>query len=386
MQNKKTIAYLITKSNWGGAQKYVYDLATNIPENMESVVITGGDGEMVTQLKESGVPIHQLDSLKRNIHLYSDLKTFIELLVYLRKTKPDILHVNSSKAGGLGALAGRMAGVNNIIFTAHGWAFNENRPKWQKVLIKLLSWVTILLSHTTIAVSDVIYKQILGWYFTKNKTVTIRLGVNNPGFLTRNDSRDFLTEMNPSLKKVSNDTLWLGTIGELHHIKGHRYVFEAIAGSEMLREKVIFIIMGNGELREDYKKRIKELHIEANIFLMGHIQNAAKYLQALDVFILPSLSEAGAYVAHEAGMAKLPVIASNVGGIPCVIKDGETGYLVPSKDPVALRNKIQKVINNMETSKQQGVALHNYVKKNCTKEQMVQQTMQLYSDVKPSSS
>jgi len=152
--NRKKVLFLITKSNWGGAQRYVYDLATHLDQTkFEPVVALGGDGELVTLLDHAGVRVIRINSLTRDISLKKEKEFASELYKIIRIEKPDILHVNSSKAGGVGTALGRILRVPRIIFTAHGWAFNEERPWWQRMVIKFLHWVTVLLSHRTIAVS-----------------------------------------------------------------------------------------------------------------------------------------------------------------------------------------------------------------------------------------
>ena len=133
---KKKILFVITKSNWGGAQRYVYDLATHLPkEEFEVAVAFGGTGEvgasaglLEVRLREAGVRIIFLTTFARDIGILREFSAFFELLRTIRAENPDVLHLNSSKAGGLGALSGRIAGLRRIIFTAHGFAPNELRP------------------------------------------------------------------------------------------------------------------------------------------------------------------------------------------------------------------------------------------------------------------
>ena len=126
---KKTkVLYLITKSNWGGAQRYVFDLATSLPaDSYEVCVACGGDGEMRKKLLANGVRVVTIESLERNISLKKELLAFREISKIVREEMPDILHVNSSKAGIVGTLIGRIKRVPKVIFTSHGWAFNEDR-------------------------------------------------------------------------------------------------------------------------------------------------------------------------------------------------------------------------------------------------------------------
>ena len=125
---KKKVLYIITKATNGGAQKYVYDLATNIPkEQFEPIVAYGTHGKLAEDLSTVGIQVLRFPSLGRDLAIVGDIKSFFEMLKIIRKIKPDVLHLNSSKAGGLGALAGRIAGVPKIIFSVHGWPFKEPR-------------------------------------------------------------------------------------------------------------------------------------------------------------------------------------------------------------------------------------------------------------------
>src|SRR3989338_6435442 len=104
---KKKILYVITKSNWGGAQRYVYDLAVHFgaDEKYEIVVALGGTGELKRKLGEKNIRVVELAGLKRDIKILGDIRAFFEILKLLHEEKPNIVHLNSSKAGLLGSIA-----------------------------------------------------------------------------------------------------------------------------------------------------------------------------------------------------------------------------------------------------------------------------------------
>jgi len=137
MPEKRTkIFYLITKGNFGGAQRYVYELASSLPTSDYEVSVILGEGEtLAKKLAEKNIRTIRLPELGRDINLGGDWSVFWSLYRIFRRERPDIIHLNSSKIGGLGSLAGRLAGVKKIIFTGHGWPFNEKRPWLQKKII-----------------------------------------------------------------------------------------------------------------------------------------------------------------------------------------------------------------------------------------------------------
>ena len=155
MTGKKKILYVITKSNWGGAQRQVFDLATNLPEDkFETAVALGGGGLLKEKLDGAGIRTIAVETLGRDIKIFNDLISFFKIFQIIKKEKPDILHLHSSKVGFLGALIGRLLGIKKIIYTVHGWMFLEKQPQWWTITMRFFSWLTILLTHKTIAVSE----------------------------------------------------------------------------------------------------------------------------------------------------------------------------------------------------------------------------------------
>jgi glycosyltransferase involved in cell wall biosynthesis len=325
---RKKILFLITKSNFGGAQRYVFDLATHLnPDEFDVAVALGGSGRLSVELTKKGIRVIPLNTLERDVSLAKEVRATCELWHVIKSEKPDILHINSSKAGGLGALIGRLLSVPKIIFTAHGWAFNEERPWWQKIIIKILHAVTILLAHTTIAVSEMTKRQ-MNLPFVQKKIRVIHNGRSVSDFYSRDFARSFFAEYVPTLRDHTDD-FWSVTIGELHPIKQHEITIEALACVVKHNDSVRHLIIGDGEERKYLESLVRELGLEQVIFFTGNILDASLYLKAFDLFILASRSEAMPYVITEACIAGLPIIASNVGGIPEVIRHEKEGFLFP---------------------------------------------------------
>jgi glycosyltransferase involved in cell wall biosynthesis len=332
---RKKILYLITKSNWGGAQRYVFDLALSLPqEEFETVVALGGAGPLADKLTAAGIRTISIPSLQRDVSLAKEIRAFREIGQILRTERPTILHINSSKAGVLGALIGRLVGVPKIIFTSHGWAFNEDRPGWQRFVLRAIHWLTVLLSHQTIAVSREVKRQ-MNWPFAQKKMVVIHNGRTIANLHTREEARAYLCARCPALLPYQND-FWSITIGELHPVKRHDAVIAAMKELVAREPSTRHIIMGGGEQEADLRKQISALGLEENVFLLGAVDEAAQYLKAGDMFVLASRSEAMAYVIVEACIAGLPVVATSVGGIPEVIDHGTSGLLVSLQDKKAL--------------------------------------------------
>lgn len=295
---KKTKVLLaITKGNWGGAQKYVFDLATRLPsEQFEVSVLSGTDGDQLAKkLTAKNVRVTQLKSLKRDVGIFADFVSFFQLLRLLERDRPDVLHLNSSKMGALGAVAGRLADVPRIIFTGHGWAWNEDRGIVSKAVITFLHWLTIILAHKTIAVSEEIRRQILRLPFIDKKRVeVIYNGIEDTEYLERFVARG---TFNTSI----GEKFWVGSVSELHKNKGLDILINAFADISKNHPDTTLLILGDGEEKTELMRLITELGLMKKVHLIGFVQNAHKFLKAFDVFVLPSRTEAFPYVLLEAG-------------------------------------------------------------------------------------
>ncbi|MCF7815476.1 MAG: glycosyltransferase family 4 protein [Candidatus Pacebacteria bacterium] len=375
---RKKILFLITKSNWGGAQRYVYDLATNLnPNEFEIIVALGGTGRLTEELVKKGVRVISLNTLERDISLIREIKTALELWNTMKSEKPDILHINSSKAGGLGALIGRLCFVQKIIFTAHGWAFNEERPTWQKFIIKILHGITILLSHHTIVVSKTT-KQQMNFPFAHSKMHVVHNGRTIKDLYSREFSRSFFSGYVPTLRDHEND-FWSVTIGELHPIKQHDVTIRALASLSKQLPNIRHLIIGEGEERKRLESLVQELDLEGVVFFTGNIPEASQYLKAFDLFVLSSRSEALAYVIIEACIAGLPIIASNVGGIPEIITHKNSGLLFPSGSVTALATSYTDI--NTDPTLRETLAQNALLRaQDFTFEKMLQKTITLYKE------
>jgi glycosyltransferase involved in cell wall biosynthesis len=403
--SKPKLLIVITKGNWGGAQRYVYDLATNLPKREFEVTVAVGEGVILpTRLTEAGIKTISLPRLGRDVRVGNDWKSFFALLKLFRSEKPNIIHLNSSKVGILGSLAARIYNLTarkvptlrsgprpqqgvgaTIIFTAHGWAFNEKRSHLARAIIALLHWLTILLAHQTIVVADATCRQMRHFPFTRRRMTVIRNGLAEINFLDRPSARVALLGEQAITRGHS---WWLGTISELHKNKGLEYLIRAIAMSRTVLgssqrpslDSLTVVIIGEGEERKNLENLIKELKLENTVFLLGRRENAAQYLKAFDIFTLTSITEAFPYTILEAGAAGLPVVASGVGGIPEIIKSMESGILVKPRRPSEIAKALEFLLAHPAKTAQFGQVLQQRVTKEFSTTRMVKQTMLVYNE------
>ena len=298
----KKILFVITKSNWGGAQRYVYDIATALPKNeFEVSVAFGQDGLLAKKLREAGITTFPITAMQRDVSVIADIKSFFELFRIFRKEKPNVVHLNSSKAGGVGALAARLAGLKRIIFTAHGWPFWEHRNIFSRSAIWLASWATMLLAHTTICISDYDLRVTRCMPFVGRKAIRIYNGIDlNMHFASGEKIRNAF----PPHVRIT------GTIGELNKNKNQIELIEQAKNNSDMYVAVV----GEGEDLSYLESKIKEYGLEARVKLFGFMP-ASDVIKGFNVFALPSIKEGLPYVLLEVKLAGIPIFANRIGGV-----------------------------------------------------------------------
>ena len=409
------VLYLITKSNWGGAQRHVFDLAVQAKkEGFETVVALGGNGILRSKLTEAGISTIPIDTLGRDVHAGKDASSFADIRKIIKLEKPDILHLHSPKAGGLGALAGQLARARffptkkskppfpkKIIYTAHGWAWNESRPAYQKAVISFFSWLTMLLCTDIITLSKKETDQALAFPFVKNKIRYIPLGMTPPIFYGRVNALDIIEKHLSENKNAQNKDIdtqntdkqqtpaeripferrpVVGTISELHPNKGLTYLISAAVEIKKKFPTLAVVIIGDGELRPTLEAKIKELGLADTVYLAGWIDQASQYLKAFTIFSLTSVKEGLPYTIFEAAYAGVPVVATAVGGIPELIDDMSSGILIQPKKPTEIAYAMSFLLYPAHKTEQRAYAdaLRRRIETEFTIEKMFERTFEIY--------
>jgi len=306
------------------------------------------------------------------------IRAFLYLLYICLRVRPDIVHLNSSKAGGIGALAARLARVPRIVFTAHGWAFTEERGTLARSAVYWLSKLTAKLSHVVICVSefDALQAQRMGKRIAQ-KVRVVHNGIGPIPFVSRDEARATLVPVDIAARHSTH--LWVISNAELHPNKNLFTAIDAVAAyNETHLPKIFYLIVSDGQERARIDEMLTRRKLREQVFLAGFIPEAARLLKAADIFFLPSKKEGLPYVILEAGLAELPVVASNVGGIPEIIEDGVCGFLHAPSDTYGFVEAFAQLARDEKLRETFGVELFSRVKNRFSLEKMVRETMALY--------
>jgi glycosyltransferase involved in cell wall biosynthesis len=189
--------------------------------------------------------------------------------------------------------------------------------------------------------------------------------VINPGrtigaMYERAEAREKICDFCPSLLPYRNNP-WVICLAELHPIKRHTVLFSAFAEVIKTHPSARLICIGDGRLREALATDIVQKNLSEQVFLLGPVTEAARFLKAFDLLTLASKSESYGYVLHEAGLAGVPVVATNVGGIPDIVTGGKTGLLVPPEDSAALAAALTQLLTDARARERYAHALQEYL-------------------------
>lgn len=341
------ILQVITLCELGGAQSVVINLANKLCEEHEVIVAAGeGDGKMFTMLRPEVEQV-RLPHLKRTLSPINDTLTLFDMVKLYRKYKPDIIQLHSSKAGMLGRMA---FPSKKVVYTVHG--FDSIRMAYRKFL--LFERMMQRCCKAIVGVSRYDEKNLLAEKITHNVS-TVYNGIYS---LVPPEDLSF------NLPKTYKKTILC--IARLSPQKKYD-IFMAVA--ELLPEYA-FVWIGN-------QHKVKE-HPD-NVFFMGNIPNAGAYNAIADLFILPSNYEGLPIVILEAMSLGKPIVASDVGGISEIVRNGENGFVVENS-PEAFRNHILSILEDEEVYKKFSVRSAQIFKEKLTVDKMVNAYLKIYYD------
>ncbi len=421
------ILYFITKSNWGGTQRYVYDLATNLNKhtdnnfsNGETVPkfdikiyagLSGNSNILFEKIEEFNKNnLNKIETKKLNLHNdFNIWKSFLNLFEFyniLKEEKPDVIHVNSSKISIMMALAARVYNIRarfarpyeknkrhfiKIIFTAHGWPHSEtHRSLIFRIFTQMMMIITVILSDKTICVSENTKKSLLNNDFLNNlfkKYLDKKIKIIYNGIDQNEKIR--LPKLREQIDSEHYGKINLVSIGEYHPNKGHDTVIKYI--NEL--DNVHYHIIGSGVWQShlenliqntnyDKKEKQEKINVSDKVSLLHIPHNAAHVLSRYDIFLMPSRKEGFSYVIPEALNAGLPVIARDVGG---------AGELLTTPTPalpqgeeatqaaLTLYNDDYELIEILKSFKRESlINYHEWIDDNFSIENMIRETVKIY--------
>jgi len=322
-----------------------------------SIAPIGRVGEMI---KKDGVRV-----LSLNVGFKYNPLIIWRLFQVLRKEKPDILHTHLFHADILGRIVGKLAGVPKIITTIHN--INIGGAIREFIIRVTKNFVDYNIAVSNIVAENAIEKKMAD----KRKLALIYNGVDLQNFPIKNKS-----DVRAKLKISQNKTM-LVSVGSLTKQKGYNYLLDAV---KEINSDFLFFILGEGPERRALEEKIAKDGLAERVILTGNVTNVNDYLQAADVFVMPSLWEGFSIALLEAAASKKIVVATDVGGNSEIIQDGKNGFLIKPREAEVLAKKIEYVLDLSEEEKKKiEERVRKTIEENFSIDKMVRKYANLYS-------
>jgi len=332
------IALVIARLNVGGPATHVIELAAGLPrDEFEVRLIAGREGPGETGMhylaEQMGVRPEILPQLSPRIGP-ADVLAFLRLRAIFRNWKPDVVHTHTAKAGAVGRTAARCAGVPVVVHTFHGHVLRGYFSPPVEFFFRSLERMLARITDKIVTLSPALKADLVDMGIAPaGKIDVVPLGMNLDPLLDCSSRRGELR----SELGIGPDQPLIGIVGRLVSIKNHRLFLEAARSMVDSGNPAHFAIVGDGELRDSLQELAREMGIASRVHFLGWKQDMLPVYAALDLLALTSDNEGTPVAVIEAMAAGVPVVATAVGGVPDVIRNGETGWLVPPGDASALR-------------------------------------------------
>lgn len=362
----KMLFVLTRADELGGAQVYVRDLAVALHTDGYDVVVAGGHaGDFAASLEACGVRFLRLQYLERSIRPTRDLRAVLELRRVMREERPSLVSLHSSKAGLIGRVAARLVGVP-VVFTAHGWAFTEGVNERRRKIYQVIERVAAPLAGRIITVSD----------YDRELALAHKVGGAKRLVRVHNAVPDY---DGGAETKINSEITRFVMVARFAAPKNQADLLYALAAVDS-RDWCVELI-GDGEKRAECKQLAEKLGISEQVVFTGEVQDVPERLQKCDVFALISDWEGLPFSIIEAMRAGLPVVASDVGGIPELVTDGVNGFLAPRDDKRLLTKRFQELLESAALRKRMSAASRQRYEAEFKFERMYEKTLSIYKEV-----
>ncbi|MFH5232748.1 glycosyltransferase [Antrihabitans spumae] len=364
------VLYLVPDLGVGGAERHVTTLMPNLDSARfaPSVICLGEEGALFGDLAAAGVPAIALHRSKRQM-----LAALADLVREFRRQKPDLLVMRGYNAEMLGRIAARRAGIDKTVVWVHNCGDTEPRGRVRVVADRVLDRFTSAYFGVARAQTSYVVDE-LG--YPADKFRVIYNGVD-PSSFDPTDDRRAVADLG-----IGPTDLVVGILAALRPEKDHANFLRAAALVAQALPDAKFLIVGDGVMRAETTSLAAELGIADRTVFAGSRSDVADLLRAMDVFVLSSYSvECFPMALLEAMSAGRPAVCTAVGGVPEMIADGETGYLVPPRDSAALADRLIDILSDPELRRRMGAAARARVESQFSLQTSVAAAERAFEDV-----
>jgi glycosyltransferase involved in cell wall biosynthesis len=371
---KLRVLEMIDKPFLGGGQVHLLALACGLDKARFDVTVASmAGGPLETESRKADLPFLAVPLRKR-----LSRESIREIARLLRAHEIDILHTHGGVAGLFGRRAAAKAGTPVVVHTLHGIHYLHYRNPVLKYLLVLDERRLARRTDAVIFVSEADYDRGERWRLVPNSRMRlIRNGVApdagaDPESLRRRDELRAALKLTPPV---------VGAVSRLHRQKGIVHLLAAVPEILRRRPEAKIVIVGGGPLDQEMRRLVARAGLDRHILILGERPDARDLLSLFDIFVLPSLWEGLPLVLIEAASLGKPIVASAIDGVREVLRDGETGLLVPPAKPAELAAAVVRLLEDRDLGAKLGAAARREIPPRFTLERMVGETQNLYLEL-----
>jgi len=347
---------IINRFNIGGPTYNATFLSRFLDDEYETLLIGGlpekEEADSLHILEEYGLSPMLISEMQRVPSFKSDKAAYRKIKQIIEEFKPDIVHTHAAKAGALGRKAAKACGVPVIVHTFHGHVFHSYFGKVKTNIFKFIERRLAKKSDGIIAISDIQKQELANVHkiCPSNKIKVIPLVFDLDKFQKETSKREDVRKK----YNLQKEEIAIAIIGRLAPIKNHALFLSVV--EDVLKKtskKVKFFIVGDGEERANIEERVADLNAEFKdaILMTSWIKNIGEFNAGMDIICLTSNNEGTPVSLIEAQAGNLAVVSTDVGGVRDIVKEGETGYIVPKNNVNLFSEKLLFLIEDDETRK-----------------------------------
>lgn len=383
-EDRVKVLRIIGRLNVGGPAIHVVNLTAGLCSDRYQPLLVAGteseaEGSMLDFALSHGVKPTVIPEIVTAFSLAPrDGKALWKLYWLMRKERPHIVHTHTAKAGFLGRLAARLAGVPLIVHTFHGHVLHGYYGPVKNALLRRVerSWASF--TDRLVTVSEQVKNELIGYGIAKAEKITIvPLGFDLEPFLVSHTHQgEFRREMG-----LSDEIKLVGIVGRIFTIKNHAMFLESAAQISAREPTARFVIVGDGVLRPALEQQARRLGIADRVLFTGWRRDLPRIYADLDLLVVSSDNEGTPVSAIEAMASSCPVVATRVGGLPDLIADRKTGILVPPRQPEALTNAVLCLLHDPQIARELGRNGRDSVRHRFTVQRLLSDTDDLYTQL-----
>ncbi len=350
---------------WGGQEIRILGETLALIESGHSVQIAAHpESELAARATQAGVPVHPV-----RLHKGLPLRALLQLIRIIRKERIDVIHTHSSVDARIGGMTARITG-RAVVRSRH--LSTPIKKRW-------ISWFLYmrLADHVITSGESIRQAMIHSNGMLPERITSIPAGIDTETFYPRAVDRDLKSNLG-----LSDQHFIIGIVAVLRSWKGHRTLFEAIAQYRKRNPDIRLLVLGDGPTRGNLEALRAELGLESHILMTGHVTDTPRYYSIMDGVILTSYSnEATSQTLPQAMLMEKAVIGTDIGSIPEVVIDGETGILIPPKDPEQIAEAIDRLYQDHDERQRLAQQGRAHALAHFTKKGMMESTVAVYREV-----